>query len=263
MTGAITKSVRLRWVVSSMVILTMAGGMLLFSATASQAELKGPEATDRQVALVVSSLLRREHLSKHPLDDEISRRGLDNFLKSLDPMKVYFTQADVDEFMAQREKLDDMIKRGDISFGYTIFNRFLNRIDERLVLIKEFLEAEHDFTIDENVVIDPDVARYATSEEEVRNKWRKRIKYDLLRLKIDDEMEGQEAIDKLNRRYSSFAKRMNQTNHDELLEMFLTAVTTGFDPHTTYMSPSTREHFERPLRLKREGIGPALMMENG
>ena len=136
MTGANTKTVRLRWLVISMVLLTMTSGMVLFLTTTSQADLKGPEATDRQVALVVSSLLRREHLSKHPLDDEMSRRGLDNFLKTLDPMKVYFTQADVDEFMAQRENLDDMVKRGDISFGYTIFNRFLKRIDERLVLVR-------------------------------------------------------------------------------------------------------------------------------
>ena len=117
--------------------------------------------------------------------------------------------------------------------------------------------------MDENVVIDPDVARYATSDEEVRNLWRKRIKYDLLRLKIDDEMEGDEAVEKLDRRYSSFAKRMSQTDHDELLEMFLTAVTTGFDPHTTYMSPSTLDNFEISMRLNLEGIGAALMVEDG
>ena len=96
-----------------LVLCTFGGTVALWSVPA-RADLKGPEATDRQVTLVVSSLLRREHLSKHPLDDEISRRGLDNYLKNLDGMKVYFTQADVDEFMAQREKLDDMIKRGDI-----------------------------------------------------------------------------------------------------------------------------------------------------
>ena len=105
----------------SALLLTMTCGPVAFNESPAKAELTGPKATDRQVALVVSSLLRREHLSKDLLDDEKSRRGLDNFLENLDPMKVYFTQADIDEFMAKREELDDMVRRGDISYGYTIF----------------------------------------------------------------------------------------------------------------------------------------------
>src|SRR6478735_9305155 len=62
------------------------------------AELTGPQANDRNVARIVTLLMRREHLSKHPLDDEISRRGLDQFLKSLDSMKLYFYQSDINEF---------------------------------------------------------------------------------------------------------------------------------------------------------------------
>jgi len=251
------------WCVILGLLLTMTSGVVVLSPAKLQAELKGPEATDRQVTLVVSSLLRREHLSKHGLDDEISRRGMDNFLDSLDPMKVYFTQADVDEFMENREKLDDMVRRGDISYAYTIFNRFLKRIDERMELVEEFLNAEHDFTVDENVVVDPDAARYAKNDEEVRNRWRKRIKFDLLRLEIDEEMSRDEAIEKLRRRYTSFAKRMHQTDHDELLERYLTAITTGFDPHTTYMSPSTLENFDISMKLNLEGIGAALMVEDG
>lgn len=252
-----------RWFLLVLLLLFSTSSVVALWSTDTQAELKGPEETDRQVTLVVSHLLKKEHLSKHALDDDMSRRGLDNFLESLDPMKVYFTQADIDEFLANREKIDDMIKRGDISYGYTIFNRFLKRIDERLKLVDEFLEAEHDFTVDENVIIDPDVARYAASEEETRNRWRKRIKFDLLRLKVDDEITGDEAIEKLRRRYESFARRMNQTDHDELLEMFLTAVTTGFDPHTTYMAPSTLENFDISMKLNLEGIGAALMVEDG
>ncbi len=249
--------------VMGLLLLGGAAGIVGLRTAVSRADLKGPEATDRQVTLVVSSLLKREHLSRHALDDEMSRRGMDNFLKSLDPMKVYFTQADVDEFMAHREKLDDMIVRGDISYGYTIYNRLLERIDERMKLVDEFLKEKHDFTRDENVVIDPDVARYAANEEEVRNRWRKRVKFDLLRLKVDDEITGEKAIEKLHRRYTSFDKRMHQTDHDELLEMYLTAITTGFDPHTTYMSPSTLENFEIQMKLNLEGIGAALMSEDG
>ena len=53
--------------------------------------------------------MKREHLTKHPLDDEISRRGLDLFIKSLDGMKLYFYQSDIDEFNQKQNDLDDMV----------------------------------------------------------------------------------------------------------------------------------------------------------
>jgi carboxyl-terminal processing protease len=135
-------------------------------------------------------------------------------------------------------------------------------VDERVQLVDEFLRADHDFTVDEKMVVDPDLASYARNAAEARERWRKRIKYDLLVLKAD-EIEGQEAIDKLTRRYHSFARRMHQTDHQELMEMYLTALTSSYDPHTTYMSPRTVKNFEIQMRLELEGIGAALRAEDG
>ena len=129
-------------------------------------------------------------------------------------------------------------------------------------MVDELLKQEHDFTVDEEMITDPDAVEYAKTKAEAYDRWRKRIKYDLLVLKSDD-VEGQEAIDRLRRRYHSFAKRMQQYRSDELLEMFLSSITMGFDPHTTYMSPSSLENFEISMRLKLEGIGAALMMNDG
>ncbi|MEC7566163.1 MAG: carboxy terminal-processing peptidase, partial [Planctomycetota bacterium] len=75
--------------------------------------------------------------------------------------------------------------------------------------------------------------------------------------------EGDEARDRLHRRYNSLLKQMEQTKSDELLEMFLTAVTTSYDPHTTYMSPTTLENFEIQMRLNLDGIGAQLTLEDG
>ncbi len=221
-----------------------------------------PSAEDRQIALAVTSLLRRDHLSRHPLDDEISQRCMKSFLKMLDPMKVYFYQSDVDAFQQRKNDLDDLVRRGDVSFAYTVFQTFLKRIDERVKLVDELLVAKHDFTAKEAMVTDRDVTKYAQNEAEAREKWRKRIKYDLLVLKAD-KMEGQEALDKLSRRYHSFAKRMHQTDGNELLEMYLTSMTSAFDPHTSYMSSNTLENFEIIMRLQLEGIGASLQSEDG
>lgn len=255
LTMAIGKRLRL----SGLLLATVLASSLAIPACADPV---APSTQDEKTAFTVSALLRREHLSRHPLDDEIASRALDLYLKALDPMKVYFLQSDIDAFNRQETQIDDQLKRGKIDLGYTVFQTFLRRIDERVKLVDEFLATEHDFTVDEEIVVDPDAAQYAKDDAEARDKWRKRIKYDLLTLKADDTV-GQEAIDKLTRRYHSFAKRMHQTSSDELLEMYLTSVTTAYDPHTTYMSPSTLENFDISMRLELEGIGAALQSEDG
>ena len=109
---------------------------LMLPCRESSAELEAPRATDRQVMLVVTSLLREQHLSKHPLDDEISQRCLTAFLDMLDHMKIHFYQSDVDEFMKYRNELDNAAIRGDMTFAYKVFERFLKRVDERAALVE-------------------------------------------------------------------------------------------------------------------------------
>jgi len=84
----------------------------------------------------------------------------------------------------------------------------------------------------------------------------------LLVLKGND-TEEEDPRERLRRRYTSFARRMHQTDADELLEMYLTAFTSSYDPHTTYMSPSSLENFRIMMRLNLEGIGAALQFEDG
>jgi carboxyl-terminal processing protease len=240
----------------------MLAGSLLGALGLLAADLTQPKARDRLVARNIMQLMQRDHLSKHPLDDEIALRGLKQFLKLLDPAKLYFLQSDVEEFQQKARELDEALRDGDISFGYTIFKRYLQRVDERLASIEKLIQVEHDFTAKEDIVVNADAAKYAANVEESDDRWRRRIKYDLLILK-SDKKEGKEARERLLRRYQSFAKRMKQTDSDELLEMYLTAFTTSFDPHTTYMSPNSLDNFMISMSLQLEGIGAALQMQDG
>lgn len=241
-----------------------AAGTMLFAFWGLVADELGsaPKPRDRQVTIMVASLLKRDHLSKHPLDDEIAKRGLKMFVKSLDPSKSYFMQSDIDEFSQKQSSLDDQLRAGDISFGYTVFQRYRQRLEQRLPTIEKLIDANHDFSVKEDLVIAPDATVYAKTEAEAEDRWRRRIKYDLLVLK-GNKVEGAEARNRLKRRYSTFAKRMKQMDSDELLEMYLTSFTVGFDPHTTYMSPSSKENFEITMSLQLEGIGAALQMTDG
>ena len=106
------------------------------------------------------------------------------------------------------------------------------------------------------------MAVWAKTQDEVRDKWRRRIKYDLLVQKME-KVGPEEARKKLLRRYTSFAKRMHQMNADELLETYLSSLTSSLDPHTSFMSPGTLENFEITMRLQLDGIGASLKGEDG
>ena len=221
-----------------------------------------PGANDRHIAVAVRRHLEREHFLRRPIDDGIAKLWFDAFIESLDPMKVYFLQSDIDQFTANRDTLDDGVKRGDVNFAYEVLARFLQRVDGQLPVIERLIDAPHDFTKDETIVIDRDHTTWAKTEAELEDTWRKRIKYDLLVQKME-ETPPEEAKDKLHRRYKSFAKRMHQMTADELLEIYLSSLTASFDPHTSFMSPGTLENFEIGMRLQLDGIGAQLKSEDG
>ena len=201
-------------------------GFCLFASSSADPIKPGPgEPSVRQVAIVVTQLLGSDHLSGHALDDEISQRALKTFLKSWDPWKLYFYQSDVDTFMTRQNDLDDLVREGDVRFAYEVFEVFLKRVDERVALANELLATPHYFTADETMISDRDDVRYARTVAEARDRWRKRVKYDLLMLKVDD-IEGEEATEKLARRYNSFKRRVHQTDGEELPEADYTPAAT-------------------------------------
>ena len=221
-----------------------------------------PGPNDRQITLAVKSYLEREHFLRKPIDDEIAARWFNTFLAALDPLKIYFLQSDVDSFAERKSSLDDLVRRGDVSFAYEVYDRFLERVDERIPIVEELLNSKLDFNQKESIVIDRDIAVWAKTQDEVRDKWKKRIKYDLLVQKME-KVAPEEARKKLLRRYTSFAKRMHQMNADELLETYLSSLTSSLDPHTSFMSPGTLENFEITMRLQLDGIGASLKGEDG
>ncbi len=229
----------------------------------AKADVDPPGSKDKIITNIVTYFLGRQHMTKHAIDDVIAARTFDSYMETLDPMKVYFTQADIDEFRQQRLELDDQLKGGNVNFSVDVFNRFLKRVEERVTLIEDLLDHEFDFTIDEEMVSDRDAAEYSSTDEEIRERWRKRIKYDFLTQMVVEKQTMEEAREKLRKRYTSYLRRMNQLNNDDVLEMYLTSFTTSFDPHTTYMSPPSKANFDISLTLQLEGIGASLSNADG
>lgn len=236
--------------------------MLILPASAQEAFDAKPTSRDSVVARLVAGLMPRNHISTEKLNDTISQRALQLYIDSLDPLKLYFYQRDIDAFQASSTSIDDMVKAGDLSLAYDIFRLFTRRVDERVAIAQKLLDGKFDFDKDETIVIDRDAATYAKTEAEATDRWRRQIKYALLDLK-DDEKEGEEAIAQLRRRYDRYARRWKESDSDDILEMYLSSVTMGYDPHSTYMSPSTLDDFRIQMGLELEGIGAALREKDG
>ncbi|MCA9260966.1 MAG: hypothetical protein KDA61_17245, partial [Planctomycetales bacterium] len=92
------------------VALTAVGLGALFAKPLAWARPADPSNTDKRIALLVSALMDRRHLSEMRVGDEISRRALDMFLQSLDPLKLYFLQSDIDQFATEKTRIDDYIR---------------------------------------------------------------------------------------------------------------------------------------------------------
>ena len=222
-----------------------------------------PTETDQATARVVAMLLERDHLSKPKVDDQLAKSWARNYLKLLDPLKYYFTKADVEEFLKDETKLDDQVKAGDLSFATRVFERFLERSNERLEDATELLKQKPDFTVDEALVDDPDRLDWPKDRDEAKDRLRKLIKYDLLRDKIAKE-DAEKSVKKLLVRYRDLHRFYKQFDRSEILERFLTAMTTSVDPHSSYMNARSLEDLVgQQLHLSLEGIGASLQTEDG
>jgi len=221
-----------------------------------------PTATDRQITFAVATLMERDHLTGQRIDHKISERTLKSFIKDLDPLKLFFYQSDVDDFMRSKDKLDEQLKSGEIRFAYNVFARFLARVDERIQMAEAELQKPQDFSKDEEMIREPDELKFARTPEEAQDRWRQRVKFDLLK-ETADKVAMDEAIKKLTKRYESIRKSWQQTDDNELLERYLSSMTTSFDPHSSYMAPSTLDNFNIQMKLELDGIGASLRAVDG
>ncbi|WP_417850345.1 carboxy terminal-processing peptidase [Thalassoglobus sp.] len=253
-----------------------AAGMLVLGLTTFFAQrLSSADAADGETAVLVSKIIPQFHLSRRSIDDEVSGALLDGFIKDLDPQKLYFLDSDIQEFQKYRTQLDDELKEGNVAFAYKLFEVYKERLTRQMGVANEWVEKEHDFTIDEKLETDPKKISWAKSTEELDDRWRRRVKHDLLLFKLnaeeaakDPDAEKDEADDidprvRLHKRYRNTLLTVSQYGTGEQLEMYLTALASVFDPHSSYMSPQSWEDFEIQMRLSLDGIGAALRGDDG
>jgi carboxyl-terminal processing protease len=244
------------------VVLVLAGVWSVNPATAAPAARDRVTAEDGKTAKLVAQMVTSRHINHPAIDDALSARMMDGFIKAWDSQKVYFLKSDIEEFEQQKLLLDDQILAGNAEFANTVFERFLKRMHERSARVGIQIDAEHDFSLDETMIRDPKNIDWAADESELDERWRKRVKYNLLVLKMDG-VDLAEARKRLHKRYHTEELFWDQTEPHEVLEQFLSSMTHCLDPHSSYMSPQSQEDFEMQMNLKLEGIGARLKYEDG
>lgn len=217
-----------------------------------------PGKTQRQTALIVNRVLGKYHYKKVSLDDDLSERIFDKYLDSLDPNKSFFTRGDILEFEKYRHKLDDAIAHGWLDPAYEIFRRFRQRVDQQVAWALTLLEKnDFDFTRPERYRFDREEADWAEDEEALKALWRKRVKNDILSLRLAGKPE-EKIRETLRKRYENLRRRIHQLDADDVFQTFLNAYTLSIEPHTAYMSPARSENFDISMRLSLQGIGAVL-----
>ncbi|GHT87271.1 tail-specific protease [Betaproteobacteria bacterium] len=216
-----------------------------------------PTAVHADTALATAKLLSRYHYQAKPLDDAMSAQIFERYLKAIDPNRSFFLQADIDEFASARTTLDDAIYERRLDVPFAIFARHVQRVSERMKVVREILAAGFDFSVDESYVPDRADAPWAQSAAELREIWRKRIKNDWLRLKLA----GQKAPEiraTLIKRYEHALDRTLRVTSDDVFQLFMNAWASALEPHTSYFGPRAAEDFSISMKLSLVGIGAVL-----
>ncbi|GAA5041612.1 tail-specific protease [Marivirga lumbricoides] len=239
-----------------LIVLFFATNTAVFAFQAEEPKLS-PTEEQAMEARLVAGLLSQYHYKKIPIDDKLSAIIYDSYIETLDANKHYFLASDMQELDRFKDRLDDHIKLGYLLPVYEIFNLFEQRFEERMNFVQNELSFDFDFTTDESIIVNSDSLKWASSKEELNDRWRKLIKSQALDLKLSEKADT--AITRLlKERYKRLDETIGKYESRDVFQLYMNTFAESFDPHTSYFSPITSENFKIRMSQSLEGIGATL-----
>ena len=239
----------------------LTGSVLAKPATVSIEDLRAND-QQRQAALIIAQVMEKFHYRKPRLDDGMSAAILERYLDALDANRSFFSAEDVAQFERYRDRLDDSLRTGKLDPAYVIFRRFRERVEQRVDFAIDLLQANgFNFELDEEYRFDRADAEWLPDRAALDDLWRRRIKNDILGLRLAGKAED-EIAKTLRKRYEGIARRVGQMAPEDVFQAFINAFTLSVEPHTSYMSPRLSENFDIGMRLSLQGIGAVLRNDN-
>ena len=241
--------------------------VLLLSVAAADADV-APREYYGKIAQRLAGMLTKHHVLQRPLDDAISQRAWTNLVTFYDYDHSVFLQSDLDRLAARQTKLDDELKAGDVSFGYEVYNLYVDRLHERVDFATNLLRtAAWEFSTNEVYRIRRKDASWPETRADAEEHWRKRVKNELLIRRINRELDkATNEVDfasDIVKSYRQYVTVLTEPDEEAVLQHYLSAVSRAYDPHTDYLSPASKEDFDMEMNLTLCGIGATLSMEDG
>lgn len=242
----------------------------------------GDPEKDKLLLELLTYVIEKGHYNPANIDDTFSKGVYKEYIDALDPSKRFFLQSDIDEFSKYETKIDDQILGRDLTFFNLTYNRLIQRMEESRAYYREILENPIDYKVDETINTDYENAPYCKDVSELKERWRKQIKLSTLSSLVEKqklqekggdkkdakiEVKSYEQLEKETR--ESALKSLNENfdfikdlTRSDWFSVYVNAITTRFDPHTSYFAPEDKERFDVSMSGKLEGIGARLQKKN-
>jgi len=218
-----------------------------------------------QVALAVARWLEQGHYSRQKLDNAMSEKLLTTYLESitLDYNRMYFIQTDVDEFQKKYgDNLAEYIFRGDLGPAHEIYARFRQRVEDRVASNKKLAQKKYDFARNESVQVNRQKAAWPKDMAEADKLWKDRVEAELLQEHLN-EFPLRPPEKTVTKRYDQALRNVRETDSDDVVSAFLTALAQAYDPHSEYMSKEESDNFDISMKLSLVGVGAVLRSDDG
>ena len=247
---------------SLMKLLCLSGSLVaaLSYADAPTKQVWPADSAQMQLTKEIVDIMETKHFRKLKLDDALSSMLLDNYLKSLDPNRMIFLQADIDEFNGYRNKIDDEMAAGKLTSPQLIYQRYYDRYSARLDWVIKQVEPvvkNETFTGNDEIEIDRKDSPWPADAQVADQLWMRYLKNDILGLRLADKPTENIATT-LTRRFKTQLDRLHKQSPMDNFEIFMNAYTELYDPHTNYLSPKSSENFDISMALSLDGIGAVL-----
>jgi carboxyl-terminal processing protease len=244
------------------------------------AALTAEDKHERALASLVVELLETEHLVPRPLDDEISRKAFDRYMKQLDAGKLFLLHEHVQALGEHADRMDDQIRQGRLELAHEGARVLGERLTAVEAMVADILARPLDLSDEEWIETDPEKLSFCESDEALRERWRQVLEYEILlrltRMEAADEVRAsgaepplstvpktpeerdQKAREEVAESYAARFARLAKLERGDHIEMFINAVAGVYDPYTTYMPPLRQEDFDISMSGSLEGIGAVL-----
>ena len=221
-----------------------------------------PTSAQEEAGKYISQSLQQNHYRKISVNDSLSQQILNRYIDNLDGSKSYFVASEVESLhKIYGNRLDDEFLAGKSTSGFAIYNFFLKRAKEKMRFMRATVDTvQFNFTTSEALDLDRKSDLWPADRHQLADLWRKELKYQWLNLKYSGEQK-KTIRESLAKSYTNRLNLLNRQKSDDAFQAYTYALTTSFDPHTSYFSPAEFENFQIDMSRSLEGIGAKLQTE--